>query len=91
MQIEGNSIKLQFDYADGGLVARNGELKEFEIAGMDGKYFPGKAQIVNNEVVVSSPAVSNPVSVRYCWRNGAEGTLLNGAGLPASVFRTKRQ
>ena len=90
MQIDGNTIKLQFDYADGGLVAKNGELKEFEIAGKDGKYFPAKAQIVNLEVVVSSPAVADPVSVRYCWRNGAEGTLLNGEGLPASVFRTKR-
>ena len=86
---EGNSIKLQFDFAQGGLLAKNGILKEFEIAGKDGKYLPAQSKIVNNEVVVSSSSVPEPVSVRYCWRNGAEASLFNGIGLPASVFRTK--
>jgi sialate O-acetylesterase len=86
---EGNTIKLQFDFAQGGLVAKNGILKEFEIAGKDSKYVLAQAKIVNNEVVVSSSSVSEPLSVRYCWRNGAEASLFNGIGLPASVFRTK--
>jgi sialate O-acetylesterase len=90
MKREGNSIKLQFDFTEGGLVAKDGKLKEFEVAGKDGKYVPASAKIVNNEVIVSSPVVSSPESVRYCWRNGAEASLFNGAGLPASVFRTEK-
>jgi len=89
MSLEGNTIRLQFSNIEGGLVTKNAELNEFEIAGKDGRYVPAKARIVNNEVVVSSPAISAPVSVRYCWRNGAEASLFNGAGLPASVFRIK--
>jgi sialate O-acetylesterase len=85
---DGNTIKLQFDCADGGLVAKNGELKEFEIAGKDGKYVPAKAQIVNNTVVVSASGIEEPENVRYCWRNGSEASLFNGAGLPASGFKT---
>jgi sialate O-acetylesterase len=37
---------------------------------------------------VSSPGVSAPAAVRYCWGAGDEGTLMNGAGLPAPSFRT---
>jgi sialate O-acetylesterase len=90
MQIEGSNIRLWFYFTEGGLVAKNGELKEFEIAGKDGKYVPAKAQIVGNEVVVSSPTITEPVSVRYCWHNGSEASLFNGVGLPASLFRTKK-
>jgi sialate O-acetylesterase len=89
MEITGNTIKLNFDYAESGLKAKEGGLKEFRIAGADGKYVPAKAEIVGKQVVVSSPEVPSPVSVRYCWRNGAEGTLFNGEGLPASSFRTR--
>jgi sialate O-acetylesterase len=72
------------------LVAKNGKLKEFEIAGKDGHYVKADAKIVKDEVLVSSPSVKDPVSVRYCWRNGAEASLFNKAGLPAWQFRTKR-
>ena len=82
-------MKLQFENAGDGLVARNNNLTEFEIAGKDGKYVKAIAKILNNEVQVSSSAVSEPVSVRYCWRNGAEASLFNKAGFPAWQFRTK--
>ena len=89
MSVEGNKVKLQFENADDGLFAKNNALSEFELAGKDGRYSKAKAKIVNNEVLVYSSAVLNPVSVRYCWRNGAEASLFNKAGLPAWQFRTK--
>ncbi len=89
MIVEGNTIKLQFQNADDGLIALNNELKEFEIAGKDGRYVKANARISNNEVYVSSVSVTNPVSVRYCWRNGSEASLFNKSGLPAWQFRTK--
>jgi sialate O-acetylesterase len=88
MSVSSGEIKLQFDNAAEGLVAKGDKLKEFEIAGKNGVYVKANAKIVNNEVIVSSPSVKQPVSVRYCWRNGAEASLFNKAGLPAWQFRT---
>jgi len=90
MSVNDGTIKLLFENADDGLIAKSGKLKEFEIAGKEGRYFKADARIVNNEVQVSSPLVREPVSVRYCWRNGAEGSLFNKAGLTAWQFRTNQ-
>jgi sialate O-acetylesterase len=60
----------------------------FEIAGSDGKYFPAEAKIEGESVMVSSPAVPAPVSVRYGWAANPNCNLFNRAGLPASPFRT---
>lgn len=89
MSVAAGNIKLQFDNVEGGLIAKSNKLKEFEIAGKDGHYVKADAKIVNNEMLVSSPSVREPVSVRYCWRNGAEASLFNKAGLAAWQFRTK--
>ncbi|MEN6602817.1 MAG: 9-O-acetylesterase, partial [Bryobacteraceae bacterium] len=87
---ENGALRVWFDYADGGLVAKGGELKSFEIAGADGKFVPAQAKIEKDTIVVSSPAVANPVSVRYGWADSPECNLYNGEGLPASPFRTNR-
>ena len=39
-------------------------------------------------VVVSSAEVASPVAARYAWENFPTCNLFNGAGLPASPFRT---
>ena len=39
-------------------------------------------------LVISSPEVTAPVSVRYAWRDDPITTLRNKEGLPASPFRT---
>jgi sialate O-acetylesterase len=84
----GNAMKLRFTHADGGLVARGGELKEFSIAGKDRQWHWADARIVGDAVVVSSPAVAEPEAVRYAWQANPAATLCNGAGLPAAPFRT---
>jgi sialate O-acetylesterase len=89
MVSDGVTMKITFDNTASGLVSKNEFIPEFEIAGQNGKYVRAVAKIVNNEVWVSSPEVREPESVRYCWRNGAIGTLFNTDGLPASQFRTK--
>jgi sialate O-acetylesterase len=89
MVCDGSTIKIQFDNTGTGLNAKNEYISEFEIAGKNGKYEKAIAKIVNNEVWVSALKVSEPESVRYCWRNGSVGTLFNSDGMPASQFRTK--
>jgi sialate O-acetylesterase len=88
MVIDGKVIKVDFENKGSSLVSKNDLIPEFEIAGKDGSFVSATAKIVNNEVWVSSPSVQEPVLVRYCWRNGAVGTLSNSDGLPASEFMT---
>ncbi len=89
MKQENDKIRIQFDYVDKGLIAKDGdELKEFTIAGDDQNFVPAKAVIEGNEVVVSSPQVNKPVAVRFALRNIPKPNLFNKAGLPASPFRT---
>jgi sialate O-acetylesterase len=88
VSIEGNIAKLEFDHAEG-LTAKGGELKRFEIAGVDKKFVWADAKIEGNQVIISSTSVKFPVAVRYAWSDNPEGcNLYNGAGLPASPFRT---
>jgi sialate O-acetylesterase len=89
MTVEGNKIRLKFTHLGGGLVAKDGSLKQFAICGADKKGAWGNAAIDGDTVVVSSPDVATPVSVRYAWGANPEGcNLYNKAGLPASPFRT---
>lgn len=87
-QIAGNSIRLSFKFVDGGLKAEGGNLAGFAVAGKDQKFHWAKAVIEGGQVVVSSDEVPNPVAVRYAWANNPNCNLYNGAGLPASPFRT---
>ena len=81
---------LTFDHVGGGLVAKDGDLIGFTIAGKDGKFVPAKAVIKGDTVVVSSEMVPEPTAVRFGWVNFAKPTLnfFNKEGLPASPFRT---
>lgn len=88
MKVEGNAIRLSFDYVGSGLVARGGPLTGFEIAGSDQKFVPAKAEIDGASVVVSSAEVTTPAAVRYAFKNWAQPNLFNAEGLPASSFRT---
>jgi sialate O-acetylesterase len=88
--IEGSQVRIQFDHTGGGLKTRDGgALKHFQITGQDKKWVWAQAKIENNEVLVSSTEVPNPVGVRYAWAAWPEGAnLINAEGLPASCFRT---
>ena len=88
MTKEGNTLRLHFDHAGGGLVARDGELKGFAIAGADSQFVWAEAKIDGEAIVVSSPAVPEPVAARYAWANNPVISLFNQEGLPASPFRT---
>ncbi len=88
MKVEGRTIRVLFDNTGGGLTSGEGKLSEFEIAGKDGKYFKADARITGDEVLLTSSLVREPVSVRYCWRNGAAASLFGKSGLPANQFRS---
>jgi len=88
--IHGSEVVLSFTHTDGGLVAKEGALKGFAIAGADKKWVRATAKLEGNKVIVSSPDVKEPAAVRYAWADNPEFNLYNGAGLPASPFRTDK-
>jgi len=86
---EGARMRIEFDHA-GGLKASDGmELAGFAVSGPDGKFRPARAKVDGETVLVSDPEGGRPSAVRYAWADSPEGlNLVNGAGLPASPFRT---
>ncbi|NOU36570.1 MAG: hypothetical protein HOO88_07355 [Kiritimatiellaceae bacterium] len=97
--VEGSQIRILFDYAETGLLAGTksgtnpvvsvGTLQNFEIAGTNRTFFSATAVIDKDTVVVSSPSVSAPAYIRYCYAlSFSANKLYNSALLPASPFRT---
>ncbi len=64
------------------------QLEGFAICGANHQWFLADARIEGDSVMVWSDAVSAPVAVRYGWADNPTCNLANGAGLPASPFRT---
>ena len=88
-EIKDGSIMLTFDHCFG--FKAEGEIKGFEIAGADKKYFPANAEIKDREIFVSSAEVSEPLYVRYCWTNYGDVTVFGVNGLPLAPFRTSTE
>jgi len=88
MKAENGKIILNFKHTGGGLVAKDGPLKGFTLAGKEKAFVPARAEIQNNTIVVSSESVADPQAVRYGWANVPDVNLYNQEGLPASPFRT---
>lgn len=91
IKAEGEKIRVFFINAGSGLVSREGKpLSWFEIAGKDGKYHKAIVVIDGKTVVVSSPEVKIPVSVRFAWSKLAEPNLNAKNGIPVLPFNTER-
>ncbi|HJQ24074.1 MAG TPA: sialate O-acetylesterase [Blastocatellia bacterium] len=88
MAIEGNKIRVRFTHAGGLRTSDGNSVQGFAIAGADGKFVWADATIDGKDVIVWSDAVPQPVAVRYGWADNPAVNLTNGAGLPASPFRT---
>jgi sialate O-acetylesterase len=100
-KVEGNKIRISFDYSKGGLMAgtkdrlkpvvevKDSEITWFAVAGKNKKWHWAKAEIDGETVLVSSEKVAAPAAVRYAYTYNPEGAkLYNKAGIPASPFRT---
>jgi sialate O-acetylesterase len=88
MQAKDGQVILSFEHTNGGLESRGGELTGFAICGPERNWVWAKAEIRGDNVVVSSPQVSQPEAVRYGWSDFPVVNLWNKAGLPATPFRT---
>jgi sialate O-acetylesterase len=86
--IEGDKVRIRFEYGSGLKTIDGGPVKGFAIAGEDHRFVWADARIDGDTVIVSSPTVPKPVAVRYGWADNPIANLYNNAGLPASPFRT---
>ena len=87
-KIEGNKIRLQFEYADGLRLRGHAELAGFAIRAADGEWVWAKGQIDGQDIVVWSDQIAKPVQVRYAWAWHPILSVENSAGLPLRPFRT---
>ncbi|EMI22448.1 sialic acid-specific 9-O-acetylesterase, partial [Rhodopirellula maiorica SM1] len=67
-KVDGGAIRVAFSHAKSGLTSRDGKpLTDFEIAGIDGNFYPATATIDGNHIIVESPNVAEPKQVRFGW------------------------
>ncbi len=99
LKIDGAKARVSFTSIGAGLVAANSPLAPtavapspdpigFEVAGDDHKWYPAKAVIDGDSIVVTADGVPVPVAVRYAWADNPTCNLYNKDGLPAAPFRT---
>ena len=91
-RIDGDKVTVSFKYVSNGLVVTGDtdEIIGFELAGADKIYHAAKAHLSDNQVIVTSEEVKEPVSVRYLWTNYPRDgvNLYNHYGLPVAPFRS---
>lgn len=89
MEITNDKAIISFNHVGSGFKVKDGQIKEFEIAGADKKFYKATAKIDGDKIVVWSSEVKSPVAVRFAWANNpAQFNLYNKEGLPAVPFRT---
>ncbi|KAA6342820.1 hypothetical protein EZS27_009457 [termite gut metagenome] len=88
MEIREGKAFLSFDNAGNGFNRSNGIIG-FEIAGADKVFYPAEATAGwRGQVIVGSDKVTEPVAVRYAFRDYLPGNLQNSREQPAYPFRT---
>ncbi len=83
----GGALQVLFDNAQG-LNLKGDANRVFAIAGADRKFRWATPKITGDTISLSSPDVKSPQYARFGWSDNPLAILYNGAGLPASPFRT---
>ena len=91
-RVEDGKVIVAFDNARMGFLGLSEEIRGFEIAGGGGYFQPAHAELrmsfrEGTTVVLSTPAVPEPVEVRYCFKDFEVGNLKGNNGLPVIPFR----
>lgn len=87
-KFEAGKAIVSFTHVGGGLLEKGDKLTGFLLCGADKKFVRADARIEGDTVVVTSDKVAMPIAVRYAWERNPDCNLQNGAGLPASPFRS---
>jgi sialate O-acetylesterase len=91
MKVDKGRAILSFTGVDGEGITIKGDIFGFEIAGSDHVFYPARAiKVFPNvtQLTVFSDKVTEPVAVRYCFKNFSIGNVSNVYGQPMVPFRT---
>ena len=90
MEKKDTRIYIDFKNAERGIYPMWTALKGFEIAGEDKVFYPAKAEIETSttRLVIWSDKITNPVAVRYAYKNYVEASIFGLSGIPVAPFRT---
>lgn len=86
--VEGDKIRLKFEYADGLRLRGGSGLKGFAIRADTGEWVWAKGEISGQEILLWNDQIPNPTAVRYAWAYNPTLSVENGVGLPLRPFRT---
>ncbi|MGH8021721.1 MAG: sialate O-acetylesterase [Opitutaceae bacterium] len=87
-EARGGSLRIHFREAAAGLRLRSGGAGGFQIAGRDRRFVDAEVEVDGDVIRVTSPAIGEPVAVRYGWSSQPELSLETSTGLPIAPFRT---
>ena len=82
-------VKVEFDYVASGLVLKNNNRTEFEVAAGDKDFHPASALNKNTYLNISYEMEGVPKYLRYAFSDTSKAILFNSEGLPASSFEIK--
>ncbi len=89
VEFRGGKAIVTFSHAGDGLTVRGDKILAFTLSGADKKFYPAEARITGTNVVeVSCPEVSEPVALRYAFRNYTLVSLYDRHGLTPRIYRT---
>ncbi len=88
--VDGHCAVVKFTHAESLRTSDGKSPAGFALAGSDKHFAWASAEIRGATVRVCSDAVTKPAAVRYAFANNPSVNLVNGAGLPASPFRTDK-
>ena len=85
-EVKNETVRLAFSFVKFWKTTDQGEIRNFEIAGPDGKYMSAQVKAEGKYLILTAPGVSNPESVRYLYTSSRLGNLINEEGLPLGTF-----
>lgn len=81
------TIELTMEYGQGMHSSDGAPLRTFEIAEVDGKFYPATATVVGpNRIKLTNMDITTPRYARYAWQPFTRANLVNDDELPASTF-----
>lgn len=88
--IDGGSLRLRFDYAEGLHTTDGAAVGGFAVAGADRVFYPAKASIEGEEVVLACPSGLTARYLHYAFEAyPIAANLVNGERLPAAAFEVE--
>lgn len=85
---QSNKIIVNYSNVGKGLTLKGDTLNGFELSEDSINFYPAKAKIEGDKVVILLDRLAKINAIRYCFKNTQEVNLFNSRGLPALPFRT---